>query len=184
MEQEEHLNLDQESLKAITVPTRINILKVLSRKQQTLSDLSQILSLSAPALKEHLTVLEKVQMIQKLEEGRKWKYYRITEKGLDLLFPERKRIWITLSLLILSVIGSVASFFQYFSSSKISALSAGAFEEASAAAPQLAKAPAQHPYTFQMPPFIFPILTLIFLLILIYYLLKYRKSKYSKIIKK
>jgi len=102
----EKLILDQESLKAITVNTRINILKLLKEKQEILSDLSSSLSLSIPTVREHLGVLEKVGMVKKLEEGRKWKYYKLTEKGECLLNPDRKRIWITLSVLILAIVGN------------------------------------------------------------------------------
>jgi len=108
---EENLILNKENIKAISSESRVNILKILSEKQQTLSDLSQLLNLSAPTLKEHLEVLEKVQMIKKLEEGRKWKYYQITDKGLALLQPERKRIFIVLSTFILSFAGAIAALY-------------------------------------------------------------------------
>ena len=184
MEQEEHLNLDRESLKAITVPTRANILKVLSHKQQTLSDLSQLLGLSAPTLKEHLDVLEKVQMIQKLEEGRKWKYYKITDKGLGVLYPERRRIWITLSLLGLSLVGTAFTFMKSSMNSLVSQkMSEGAFEQAegtlAATAPVAAELPKQ---SFSITPFIFPVITIILLIVLIYFLLKQiKRSKKLKL---
>lgn len=110
-EHSDNLILNKESIKALSAETRIKILKILSKKQQTLSDLSQLLNLSAPTLKEHLNLLEKVELIKKQEEGRKWKYYHITENGLALLFPERKKIFITLSTLTISALGFIASIF-------------------------------------------------------------------------
>lgn len=176
MEQEEKLNIDKDSIKALSVDTRVKILKVLANKQQTLSDLSQLLGLSAPTLKEHLGVLEKVAMINKLEEGRKWKYYKITEKGLCMIYPERKRIWITLSLLGLSLVGTAVSLLSYTTSRTISKLSEGAFEKAqgvvtTAASPEAART------SINLWPLISPILTLILIIVLIYYLIKLRRRK-------
>lgn len=180
IEEPEKLTLDKESLKAITVETRVKILKVLANKQQTLSDLSQLLGLSAPTLKEHLNVLEKVTMINKLEEGRKWKYYKITEKGLCMIYPERKRIWITLSLLGLSVVATTISVLRSSSSQALMKLSssASAFEQAEgtlAAATPMAQTAARTSFNFW--PLVFPTITLILIIVLIYYLIKYRKRK-------
>lgn len=177
VEEPEKLTLDKESLKAITVETRVKILKVLANRQQTLSDLSQLLGLSAPTLKEHLSVLEKVAMINKLEEGRKWKYYKITEKGLCMIYPERKRIWITLSLLGLSLVGTAITLLTSTTrgiTQKM--LSPSAFEQAegtvaASAVPEAART------TFNLLPIIFPALTLILIIILIYYLIKLRRRK-------
>ena len=179
IEEPEKLTLDKESLKAITVETRVKILKVLASKQQTLSDLSQLLGLSAPTLKEHLDVLEKVAMINKLEEGRKWKYYKITEKGLCMIYPERKRIWITLSLLGLSLVGTAVTLFT----SRVAGISqkmssSAAFEQAEgtlAAAIPMAQTAARTSFNFW--PLIFPAITLILILVLIYYLIRLKKRK-------
>lgn len=176
IEEPEKLTLDKESLKAITVETRVKILKVLSHKQQTLSDLSQLLGLSAPTLKEHLNVLEKVAMINKLEEGRKWKYYKITEKGLCMIYPERKRIWITLSLLGLSLVGTAITLLTSTTSrvaQKMMAFSAPAFEQAegTVAAQEAVRT------SFNFWPLIFPALSIVLVIILIYYLIKLKKRK-------
>ncbi len=103
----EKLVLDQESLKAVTVNTRVQILKILQQKQEILSDIASLLGMSIPTIKEHLEVLEKVGMVNKIEEGRKWKYYDLTEKGKCLLNPDRKRLWLTLSVLIIGVFGTI-----------------------------------------------------------------------------
>lgn len=175
IEEPEKLTLDKESLKAITVETRVKILRILANKQQTLSDLSQLLGLSAPTLKEHLDVLEKVAMINKLEEGRKWKYYKITEKGLCMIYPERKRIWITLSLLGLSLVGTAITLLTS-SLNKISQkMLSSTFEQAEGAVAATASRE-----TITQPsywPLIFPALSIVLVIILIYYLIRYRKRK-------
>jgi len=72
---------DRETLKAVSSETRADILKILNKKDHTLSDISEKLKLSNPTVKEHLDILSRNQLIKKEDTDRKWKYYSLTSKG-------------------------------------------------------------------------------------------------------
>lgn len=107
--------LDQDTFKALATGTRVKILKTLDKRRHTQSELSAVLKMSVPTIKEHLSALEKAGLVKRHEEGRKWIYYSLTEKSKCVLDPERKRLWIVLGLFILSAVGTVASAVKYYS---------------------------------------------------------------------
>ena len=107
--------LDQDTFKALATGTRVKILKTLVKRRHTQSELSAVLKMSVPTIKEHLSALEKAGLVKRHEEGRKWIYYSLTEKSKCVLDPERKRLWIVLGLFILSAVGTVASAVKYYS---------------------------------------------------------------------
>ncbi len=84
--------VDRELLKAIDADTRISILKSLYERRKTQSELAEELKVSAPTVLEHVERLEKVGLVKRIEEGRKWKYYELTQKGRRLISPDRKPI--------------------------------------------------------------------------------------------
>jgi predicted transcriptional regulator len=51
---EEKILIDRDTLKAIASDTRLDILKSLSKRKKTLSELSKVLNLKSPTIKEHL----------------------------------------------------------------------------------------------------------------------------------
>ena len=91
------ITLDQESFKALASEVRIEILKRLDDRRQTVTDLSNFLSLSKPTLLEHLEKLQAAGLVKRLEEGRKWIYYELSDKGRKILRPERVAIVLALS---------------------------------------------------------------------------------------
>ncbi|MFT4326646.1 MAG: winged helix-turn-helix domain-containing protein [Candidatus Woesearchaeota archaeon] len=84
---ENKLVIDRETLKALVVETRLDILKLLCEKKYTQSDLAELLGISKPSVKEHLDILEKAKLIKKEETTRKWKYYSATLKGSYFIKP-------------------------------------------------------------------------------------------------
>jgi DNA-binding transcriptional ArsR family regulator len=103
---EEKVLIDRETLKAIAVDTRLNILKLLAKKKYTLSDLSDMLGLGHSTVKEHLDNLIKAELIEKEKTDRKWKFYSITLKGRRLVEPREIKV---LFMFALSFIGSIAA---------------------------------------------------------------------------
>ncbi|VVB99869.1 Helix-turn-helix domain protein [uncultured archaeon] len=97
------LPLTKTEFKALSSDTRTSILKSLGERNYTLSELSAKLGMSAPTIKEHADILAESGMIELRDEGRKWKYYALTQKGRAILNPEKKQINI---LLVLSSIGA------------------------------------------------------------------------------
>lgn len=91
------ITLDQESFKALASEVRVGILKRLDDRRQTVTDLSNFLSLSKPTLLEHLEKLQAAGLVKRLEEGRKWIYYELSDKGRKILRPERVAIVLALS---------------------------------------------------------------------------------------
>ncbi len=105
------ITLDQESFKALASEVRVDILKKLDERRQTVTDLSVLLALSKPTLLEHLEKLQAAGLVKRVDEGRKWIYYELSQKGRKLLHPERVAIVLALSsAAVLAAIG-VVSFF-------------------------------------------------------------------------
>jgi hypothetical protein len=53
--------------------------------------------------------LEKVGLIEKMDDGHKWKYYELTKKGSEIIGPKELRVWILLSLASVALVLSVFS---------------------------------------------------------------------------
>ena len=100
------ITLDQESFKALASEVRVDILKRLDERRQTVTDLSGLLSLSKPTLLEHLEKLQAAGLVKRVDEGRKWIYYELSVKGRKLLHPERVAIVLALaSAVVLAAVG-------------------------------------------------------------------------------
>ena len=100
------ITLDQESFKALASEVRVNILKRLDERRETVTDLSGLLGLSKPTLQEHLEKLQAAGLVKRVDEGRKWIYYELSGKGRKVLHPERVAIVLALSsALVLAAIG-------------------------------------------------------------------------------
>ena len=97
--------LDKDVMKALANEKRVEMLKLFGSRRHMQSEIASIIGLAVPTVKEHLIALEKAGLIERFDEGRKWKYYGITKKGKGILQPEQTRIWIVLSVFILSIIG-------------------------------------------------------------------------------
>ena len=108
------ITLDQESFKALASEVRVNILKHLDERRETVTDLSGLLSLSKPTLLEHLEKLQAAGLVRRVDEGRKWIYYELSAKGRKLLHPERVAIILALaSAAVLAAIGTFAVLASY-----------------------------------------------------------------------
>jgi len=76
--------ISAKNAKALMNDTRITILKVLSRRRYTLTELSKILGLAKPTVLYHLSLLENAGYIKKTNI-RKWTYYELTDLGRSVL---------------------------------------------------------------------------------------------------
>src|SRR6266566_5341005 len=102
------ITLDQESFKALASDVRIGILKRLDVRRETVTDLSNLLELSKPTLLEHLEKLQTAGLVKRIDEGRKWIYYELSDKGRKILHPERVAITLALSAaVVLALIGAL-----------------------------------------------------------------------------
>jgi len=111
---EEQILIDKETLKAIAVDTRLNILKLLSKKKYTLSDISEILGFGNSTVKEHLDILSKAGLIKKEDTERKWKYYSLTFKGKMLIEPREIKVLFAFITTLIAAIGIAFVFAKNF----------------------------------------------------------------------
>ncbi len=109
--------IDKKVLFALASETRIEILKNLSERRMTLTELSERLKMSKTTIKEHLNRLIEAGLVERVNEGRKWIYYELTEKGRKILYPDDlTKIVLLLSSAIASVITGLCEL--YISSRK------------------------------------------------------------------
>jgi len=99
--------LDRKSFEALAVESRVRILKALKERRKTLTELSEELSMSVSAVKEHLENLETVSLVVKKDDGHKWKYYELTRKGAEIVGPKELKVWIVLSLSLIAFAASL-----------------------------------------------------------------------------
>src|SRR5437879_8793729 len=102
------ITLDQESFKALASDVRVGILKRLDVRRETVTDLSNLMTLSKPTLLEHLEKLQSAGLVKRVDEGRKWIYYELSDKGRKILHPER--VAITLALGIAVALAAIGAF--------------------------------------------------------------------------
>src|SRR2546425_1179446 len=94
------ITLDQESFKALASDVRVGILKRLDVRRETVTDLSNLMTLSKPTLLEHLEKLQSAGLVKRVDEGRKWIYYELSDKGRKILHPERVAITLALGFAV------------------------------------------------------------------------------------
>ncbi|HDP74239.1 MAG TPA: ArsR family transcriptional regulator [Candidatus Woesearchaeota archaeon] len=105
MDEDRKVVVDFKTIKALSVDARLNIIRAISDKPKTLTDLSDELGLAASTIKEHLESLVQAALIEREETDRKWKYYTLTRKGERIV---GKRETNTVFLLFTSIFFAIA----------------------------------------------------------------------------
>lgn len=82
------MELDKETIKALSAETRITILKALLVRRKMPTELSKQMGLAKSTIAEHLKILENSGLINRVETGHKWIYYELTSKGKNLVAPK------------------------------------------------------------------------------------------------
>lgn len=117
MGMDDTIKLDRRSFEALAADSRVRLLKALSGRRKTLTELAKELGLSNSTTKEHLAVLVDAGLIAQLDEGRKWKYYELTRKGKKVANPTPAKFVIMLAVSLFLVLGSgwnlMTSFGEY-----------------------------------------------------------------------
>ena len=85
------VSVDHSTLLLLSSETRMEILNSLADRRKTLTELAKEIGLSKSSVKDHLEKLERAGLIRRIDEGRKWIYYEITQEGLRILKPEAER---------------------------------------------------------------------------------------------
>jgi DNA-binding transcriptional ArsR family regulator len=98
------ITLDRETFRALAVDSRVDILKSLEERKLTLTDLSTRLNMSPSTVKEHLDRLVSAGLIENIPGDTKWKYYKLTWKGKNILNPHETKVWFILAVSLVSLI--------------------------------------------------------------------------------
>lgn len=99
------MELDVKVLKALGSETRLTIIKNLKQRRMTLTELSTRLDMHASTVKEHLDSMARAGLVEHQDEGRKWKYYSLTQDCKLLLspYPSEIRILIPVALVLFAI---------------------------------------------------------------------------------
>jgi len=141
---EEKILIDKDTLKAIAVDTRLNILKLLTEKKYTLSDIAEKLGMSNSTVKEHLDILLESKLIKKEDTKRKWKFYSLTFKGKRLVQPREVKVLFAFIFTLIGAVGIAVMFAKNLFSSTMQTAMPTTFAKSSntlmekAAAPMMA----------------------------------------------
>ncbi|MCD6478959.1 MAG: metalloregulator ArsR/SmtB family transcription factor [Candidatus Diapherotrites archaeon] len=112
------VTIDKAQLKVLASDTRIEILKLLTKRNYTVSELAKKLNYSKSTLHEHIRKLEESGLIERVNSGYapKWVYYRLTSKGMQLFDKTRRIVLIVAGLFVILAFAQLAVLlFQNFS---------------------------------------------------------------------
>ncbi|MBU0530822.1 MAG: winged helix-turn-helix domain-containing protein [Candidatus Aenigmatarchaeota archaeon] len=107
------MEIDRNKLKALSVDSRLDIMKCLTKRRMLPSELSKRLGLAPSTVTEHLKKLEDAGIVSKVDTGHKWIYYELTEEGMGLVKPDSSvRFVLVLTLGVIFVFSSIVQWFQ------------------------------------------------------------------------
>jgi DNA-binding transcriptional ArsR family regulator len=109
---EDKVVLDKEVFKALSVETRINILKLLTERRYILSELSESLGMSNSTIKEHLDIMVKAGLIKQIDSGHKWNYYKLTFKGKNVVNPQEVKVFFAFIISTIVAMGATTYMFS------------------------------------------------------------------------
>ncbi len=103
--EENTITLDEKDLKILNSKTRIKILKILSEKEKTLTQIAEELQLKQPTVLEHLKLLEEKEYIKKNNKKNQTKRYKLTYKGLKIIKPKTTKVFLSfITTLLLGIL--------------------------------------------------------------------------------
>jgi DNA-binding transcriptional ArsR family regulator len=73
--------LEDDCFRAMADPTRRRVIAMLARDELAVSDIAKRLTISQPAVSQHLAVLKRTHLVRERKEGR-FRYYRADSAGL------------------------------------------------------------------------------------------------------
>ncbi len=106
------VKLDSDKLSAINNPTRKKILYLMSERPYTITELSKILGVSIPTVKEHILKLRDAGLVRLKDDKHKWKYYELTREGELIIKSSGKGVPINV-VLVLSLAVIIGLFILY-----------------------------------------------------------------------
>jgi len=113
------------SLRDIFTTSRSKILFQLESRPHTVSELSRTTGYSKPTLVYHLEKLCETGMVRRVENGRKWVYYELTEKGKRVIRQDTIKL---VGLLVAGVASIVTSAYRFLATQRVPEVTMGAIE--------------------------------------------------------
>ncbi|NOQ55335.1 MAG: ArsR family transcriptional regulator [Nanohaloarchaea archaeon] len=103
------MDFNAETFKALGSKTRLLLIKYLSKRRMTQSELSKCTGLHVSSVKEHLDILTAAGIIERHDDGNKWKYYSLTT-GVRRSLSNPLEISLILPLSLLFMVSGVFHF--------------------------------------------------------------------------
>src|SRR3989344_921284 len=113
--------LDKKTIKALSADSRQAIMKMLSKRPYTASEMAKATGKHVTTMTEHLDTLERSDLIRKKESTNKWVYYELTKKG-EHLFKPQSYSWV--------VVFSLSAVLVFTGFLRLVRLDTGTFQEA------------------------------------------------------
>ncbi|MFH0986785.1 MAG: winged helix-turn-helix domain-containing protein [Candidatus Micrarchaeota archaeon] len=88
------ITLDSKTFKALAIDSRVQIMKALASRRKTQTELAKELKMSAPTVSEHLYKMHGAGLVAKIDDGHKWQYYELTEKGRTIVSPRGTAVFV------------------------------------------------------------------------------------------
>ena len=79
--------LDRKTIKTLSGDTRLDILKSLTYRRKTITELSKEFNMAPATIHEHMEKLEDAGLVIREETGHKWVYFNLTGKATTLIKP-------------------------------------------------------------------------------------------------
>lgn len=144
------MKIDKETMRILSVGTRVDILKQLKERQKMPSELSRALNKNKSTVSEHLTILTKAGLVTKTHQGKKWVYYSLTDKGRSFVSEKPVEAMVMLAVAVLAMVGGLFSMLS-FQSMRLSSAQAAIAEKTQITEAPAAGSPAAAPVA---PPII------------------------------
>lgn len=113
---EAETRLTFQQLQALASPSRYKILKILTQRRGTVSEVATAAMMAKSTVHGHLQLLEKVGLVRRFDdEERLWIYYDLTPLGRNVALANPLRLVVIFgSSLVLSVVGIIALVWKQF----------------------------------------------------------------------
>lgn len=115
------IQLDKETIAALSVESRIAILKSLSERQKTPTELATELNFSKSTVHKHLQKLVTAELVERVERDNKWIYYRLTRKGKIIVSNSTIKVVFLFTMSFLTLFGALYGIFLYVAGIKYKA---------------------------------------------------------------
>lgn len=107
--------MDKKTFKSLTSDTRLKILKLLKKRNHTITEIAEKLGIKKSSVKQHIDILVEGRLVEPVPSSNIWKYYTLTNDGKKLVEDESpKRVVVLLATTIIGLLMMFYGFSSYF----------------------------------------------------------------------